>query len=293
MKKKFYLILLSILFVTVAEAQTPAEPVDTSWKIGGFLGITFSQVSLSNWATGGDNSISLGGNTKLYANYAKDKTEWATDLVMNYAMVRTEEDGTTKSDDRIDLNSKYGHKISDHWLVSALINFKSQFAAGYDASNDDSLISDLLSPGYFTAGVGMTWKPVEYFEVFMSPATAKLTFVENNYLSSIGAYGVDTGETMKTEFGAYLNFKFRKDIMKNVNLNSKLELFYNYSADATESAKGVDVNWDTYLDMKINDFLTASLNVLVVYDADVLAKTQVKEIFGIGLGYKFPKVVEK
>ena len=32
---------------------------DTSWKTGGFLGINFSQVSLNNWAQGGENSIAI------------------------------------------------------------------------------------------------------------------------------------------------------------------------------------------------------------------------------------------
>ena len=291
MKKLLYQLFILLLVSTPTFAQT--ADADTSWKMGGFIGITFNQVSLSNWVQGGENSMSLSGNAKLFANYAKDKTEWANDLIMNYAMVRTKTDGLTKSDDRIDLNSKYGHKLSDKWLLSLLFNFKSQFAPGYEYPNDTVLISDIFSPAYFTLGVGVTWKPVEYFEVFLSPATAKLTIVNNQPLADAGAYGVKPGENSRLEFGAYLNLKFKKEIVKNVTLTSKLELFDNYTDENPDNRSRIDVNWDSYLDMKINDFLTASLNVLVLYDADIIEKTQVKEMFGIGIGIKFPKEEKK
>jgi len=45
----------------------------------------------------------------------------------------------------------------------------------------------------------------------------------------LGAYGVDSGKTVRSEFGAYLNMKFKKDIMENITLTSKLELFNNYN----------------------------------------------------------------
>jgi hypothetical protein len=297
MKKAFYLFQLILLVNLHAFAQTPADSAaiaaaaDTSWKMGGFIGLNLSQVSLSNWAQGGENSFAVAASVKLYAYYAKNKTEWATDLVTNYSMVETKSDGVSKSDDRIDLNSKLGHKLSKNWLFSGLVNFKSQYAPGYDAVVDDSLTSDLFSPAYITVGLGFTWKPVEYFEVFLSPVTAKWTYVNSPYLSSLGAYGVDSGQHTLTEFGAYLNARFKKDIAKNITLTSKLELFNNYS-QKDEDVQGIDVNWDTYLDMKVNDFLTASINALVVYDATIIQKTQFKEIFGIGLGFKFPKVKE-
>ncbi len=43
---------------------------------GGTFGLTLSQVSLTNWAAGGVNSISVNGMTNLFANYKKDKLSW-------------------------------------------------------------------------------------------------------------------------------------------------------------------------------------------------------------------------
>ncbi len=288
MKKLNYLLISGLILLSnYSSAQTTPADQDTSWKKGGFIGVAFSQVNLSNWAQGGENSMSLAGNGIVFANYAKEKIEWANDLTLNYAVVRSGKD-YTKSDDRIELNSKLGKKLGESkWLFSFLMNFKTQLGPGYNYPNDSVKISDIFSPAYLTLSAGFTWKPVDYFEVMISPATGKFTFVNDPFLSDIGAYGVDTGKTFRSEFGAYLNLRFKKDIIKNVNLLSKLELFNNYSDKNKDNASKVDVFWDSYLNMKINDFLTASLNFLVIYDANVVEKTQLKEMFGVGLGYKF------
>lgn len=59
----------------------------------------------------------------------------------------------------------------------------------------------------------------------------------------------------------------------------------------------IDVNWDVLISMKINKFLSATLNTTLKYDNDVKtfedngekrgAKVQFKEILGIGVAYNF------
>jgi hypothetical protein len=282
--KKVFLLVLAIGICYTSNAQT--EP-DTSWKKGGFIGLNFNQVNLSQWAPGGENSISLAGNFNVFANYAKGITEWANTMDLAYAMVKSGSDGLRKNDDKIEINSKYGRKFSEKWLYSFLLNFKSQFAKGYKYPDDSTVISDFFSPAFITVALGATYKPVPYFEVFISPVTGKFTVVTNSDLSAIGAYGVDTGGTVRSELGAYLQMIFKKDIMENVTFSTKLELFNNYTDENKDNAKNIDVNWDCNLNMKINDFLTASIMTQVVYDSNIIERTQFKEMLGIGLGYKF------
>jgi hypothetical protein len=285
MKKVYLFFAITLLNVYGVFSQT--QVADTSWKKGGLIGINFNQASLSNWAQGGENSVAISSTAFLFANYAKNKTEWSNRLDLAYAMVQTGNDKLKKSDDKIEFNSKYGHKLSDKWLVSFLLNFKSQFADGYIYPDDSTIVSKFFSPAYLTLGIGFTYKPVNFFEVFISPATAKLTFVNDSYLSSIGAYGVDSGKTVRTEMGAYINMIFKKDIMENVTLASKLELFDNYTDKDAANAKKIDVNWDVLLNMKINSALSANINTQLIYDANVIERTQFKETLGIGLNYKF------
>ena len=98
---------------------------------------------------------------------------------------------------------------------------------------------------------------------------------------------------MRLECGALSKFTLKKTVVNNVDLTSTLDLFSSYS----ETFGNIDVNWDLMINMKVNEFLTASINTTLVYDDDVEyvnkdgvnkgVKVQFKEILGIGLSYKF------
>jgi len=86
-----------------------------------------------------------------------------------------------------------------------------------------------------------------------------------------------------------MNMKFKKDIMENITLTSKLELFNNYTDKDKNNAKKIDVNFENQINMKVNKYFTASILLVVVYDANVIERTQFKELIGVGFGYKFGK----
>jgi len=86
--------------------------------------------------------------------------------------------------------------------------------------------------------------------------------------------------------------------MENVNFQTKLELFSNYS----EEPDHIDVNWEVLIAMKVNKYISATISTQLLYDHDVdIAvdsnddgiidgagpRTQFKEVIGVGLSYKF------
>ena len=293
MKKLSFLVLFACMtiFVTAQEKQ------DTSyWKKGGMASITFSQTSLTNWSGGGDNAISTNALLDLFANFNKGKNSWENTMKLEYGLVKQGDQGVRKSIDKIDFTTKYGYKNGGHWYYSALLDFKTQFAKGYNYSNtegdDDVKVSNLLAPAYMTLSVGMDYKPNDIFSAYISPLTSKMTIVNDDDLSDAGAFGVDAGDKFRSEMGAFAKLAVNKDIMENVNFKSTLDLFTNYS----ESFGNVDVVWDVMINMKINSVLTATINTSLVYDDDVDyidgdenkgPKIQFKEIVGLGLAYKF------
>src|SRR5437870_2277848 len=100
--KKITLLSIVLAFATIQiKAQSTAAP-DTSWKTGGIIGITFNQVSLTNWAAGGDNSISLNSLFTGYANYKKGKWGWDNGILLAYGMVQIAKEDLRKNDDRIE-----------------------------------------------------------------------------------------------------------------------------------------------------------------------------------------------
>jgi hypothetical protein len=305
-KIKLLFILMFVAFA--ASSQTPTDtaltPVDTSWKKGGFISISFTQVSLSNWAAGGEDAYSGVALFNLFANYAKDKVSWENYIDLGYGVIKTEEAGVRKNEDKIDLGSKYGYKAFGNFYYSALLNFKSQFTPGYNYPDDSTVISRFAAPAYLIVSVGLDYKPSEFFSAFFSPITAKFTFVTDQTLADAGAYGVDSGKTIRTEFGAYFRAKFQKDLAPNFNLSTTLALFDNYTDKNEANRDNVDVTWETLMALKAGKFITVSLYTSLIYDDDIDIptyetiggvktvtgfgpKTQFKEVFGIGVSYKF------
>lgn len=288
--KTFYtsLLLFSLIITPVFSQTDTLSKLDTVkyWKKGGFAVLTFNQVNLDNWAAGGENALSATGILNLFANYKKGNVIWDNSLDLGYGLMRSDKQ-VRKNEDKIELSSKFGYKATGNFYYSFLFNYRTQFAAGYNYPNDSMVISKFNAPGYLSFSLGIDYKPVDYFSLFLSPATGKFTIVADKTLSDLGAYGVEPGKKIRPEFGANLTMKFQKDLIKNVNLVSKLILFNSYTDKVKENRKNIDVNWETMLNIKAGKFLTTSIMANLIYDQDVLAKTQFKEVLGVGLSYKF------
>lgn len=278
---------------------------DTVWRKGGLVALNFSQVALKNWAAGGQNSIAGNALVNYFSNYKKGSHVWDNNLDMAYGLVLQGKHATAiKSDDRIEFTSKYGKQASHHWYYSALFNFRSQFTKGYNYPNDSVVISKFLSPGYVLVGLGMDYKPNNTFSLFLSPATIRFVIVMDKMLSAQGAFGVDPGEKIKTEVGAFLKAILKKDLTPALNLQTSLDLFSNY----LDHPDNIDINWQTLFLLKVSKYISASLAFQVLYDFDtkitfykddgltvdhVGAGTQFKEALGIGFAYKFSGVTVK
>lgn len=293
-------------------------PVDTAkkmptkpWKISNSLAITFSQVSLSNWAAGGENSVSGNGTYAINANYKKGNNSWETAFEIAYGETRQGDAKSIKNDDRIQFATKYGRKASEKWNYTVLGSFKSQMLPGEDNPTDRNVVSDWMAPGYFGLSIGMDYKPTSKISIFISPLSAKLTVVNRQDLADLGSYGVKKaeydglgnkvkdGENMLQEAGAFIKAQGIFPIYKEkIALTSKLELYSNFIKDP----QNIDVLAENTLDAKINNWLTAKIFVLAFYDDNsktgkdtngdgkmdkYSAKIQVKEIFGLGIGVKW------
>lgn len=297
---------------TEAEETLKQQNADTldGWKTGGVFSINLTQVSLTNWSAGGQNSLSVNGLLSIFANLKKGNSTWDNSLDLGYGILYQDGSDVRKTDDKIDFTSKYGQKAFKNWYYAGLLNFKSQMTAGYNYPDDSTEISTFLAPAYVLVALGMDYKPSDAFTLFISPLTMKTTIVNDQTLANAGAFGVDPaeynnlgilisdGKTIRTEYGGYLRAQFKKDIMKNINLQTKLELFSNYE----ENPDHIDVNWETLIAMKVNKYISATISTQLIYDHDIdIAvdtngddiidksgpRTQFKEVLAVGISYKF------
>ena len=97
--------------VEITEAQQAAPKVEKPnyWANSLKTNIKFGQTSLSNWAAGGDQTVTLQAFVDGNANYKKNDLFWNNRLQLDYGFIyASSKPILQKSDDRIYLESKFG-----------------------------------------------------------------------------------------------------------------------------------------------------------------------------------------
>lgn len=317
MKKLFLTACFAVAAFFSLNAQIKVEEDTTvnGWKSGGFFSLSFNQVSLTNWAAGGESALSSTALASGFLKYRKNDTYFESVLDAGYGFITTQSQSLRKNEDKIELNSKFGKKAKGKFYYAGMLNFRTQFAPGYDFPNDSTVISRFMAPAYLSLALGMDYKPNDWFSAFLSPATGRATFVMEQTLADAGQFGVTgavyddlgnvitPGETLRMEFGAYLRARLQGDIAKGISIVSNLQLFNNYTDPVKEQRANIDVNWETIIMIKANKWLTTSLFTNLIYDHDIQIpvtrtvngvevegtgpRTQFKEVLGLGLSFKF------
>lgn len=258
-----------------------------------------TQVSLTNWAAGGFSSISGIAQFNGTANWKKGRRAWDNSMALAFGGQQVEDADPVKTDDRIELNSKFGYELNKAWYAAALAQFRTQFTEGFNA--EGQRISNLMSPGYLLGGVGFDYKPNDKLTVFMSPVTARLVIVTDKLLfgdstdPELRVYGVKNGSTTELELGGYIRFQYQTQLAENITFMTRGDIFSNYLRDP----QNIDVTWETLWTFKVNKWFAATLNTLLIYDHDTnLPKrdaegnayvgpgTQFKQTLGLGITVK-------
>lgn len=276
---KKLLVLAALLPIVISvgaqeeEDGKDSEVVNRNWTKGASFGFNVTNVGLSNWAGGGENSFAIAGLVKANANFKNGPVDWTNTFEAGFGVVRQGDVGDfRKSDDRLIAISKYSKKYSEtNWAYTALLDFRTQMTDGFrfyeDADGNDQrdVISKLMAPGYLNLSLGASYKPNDNFYAMFSPIAGKLTFVIDDDLSAIGAFGVDSGSVLRRELGATFSMKFKRNLAKNIDYETNFNMFQAYRSDAM-----VDIMWDNLLEMKVNDFISSTISTQMIYDEDVL-----------------------
>ena len=295
-------VLLSALAIMLFIASFAQDELPQGWSHKGNFGLNFGQSSFTNWAAGGQNTVNGQGIFNYEIHYLKDKFKW--DNTLNTALGYSYFDfkkKPIKTDDKIEFTSLATLKATEHLNYGVELAFRSQFAYGFDYTKDSTqYISKFLAPAYISLGLGIEWVPNPHFSLYFSPITGRITIVNDDYLASIGAFGVnelDKNDTVvhtnyakvRYEFGARAVAKFQYPLAKNIDFNSKLELFSNY----LKNPQYIDVDWQNMLVLKVNDWLNCNLSTHLIYDRDIPfydennvkiegSKVQFKEVLAVG-----------
>lgn len=195
----------------ITEAPEVAQEVvkPKYWTNSLKTNVNVGQTSLTNWAAGGDNTVSFAGFIDGNANYARNEMFWNNRLQLDYGFLyASSKPLLQKSTDRIYLESKWGYKAyKDVLFFSANYDFKSQFSTGYDYNTpatpdgyetleeieDKGLLKNLwkdarvlksgfLAPAYTNLALGIDYKPTKWLSVNFAPLTGGYVIVRDSDL---------------------------------------------------------------------------------------------------------------
>lgn len=207
--------------ITAAPEAEKKEEKPKYWDESLKTNIKFGQTSLTNWAAGGDNTVTLQAFIDGNANYKKNDLFWNNRLQLDYGFVyASSKPILQKSDDRIYFESKFGYKNAQmrNFSFSANYDFKSQFSTGYDYKTPDNLKdengndleggdlrqawrdarktkSGFLAPAYTNLALGIDLKPWKWLSLNIAPLTGGVVIVKDVDLRK--NYGMDLKEAYK------------------------------------------------------------------------------------------------
>lgn len=281
--KKTTFSLLFFFALIATNAQETATDTTKFWTKKGNISLLFNQSAYNKqWLGGGTSNVAGNFGLNYDFNYKKDDIVWDNKFILAYGLTKIKGDKkTAKTDDRLELNSLWGKKAKGQWYYSMFFNFKTQMDIGLD--KNDEKISHFFSPAYFQLGPGMLWKKSNNLSVNFSPATAKLIIVHPHFTQFRTSFGVLQGDSSRFEFGASISGHYKFNVMTNVSVENRLNLYSNY----LDNPQNVDIDYQMNVIMRINKYLSANVAVQTIYDDNSVQAVQVREVFGLGVNYGF------
>ena len=299
-----------------AQAYTDAEQVEkkpekkpTNWTTNLKTQINVGQTSLTNWAAGGDNTVSLQGFVDGNANWKLNEMFWNNRLQLDYGFLYTSSKPIfQKNSDRIYLESKWGYKAYKEVLYfSANYDFKSQFSNTYDyptpttkadgtafGENEKPIREDwiafkklksgFLAPAYTNLALGIDYKPFKWLSVNFAPVTGGFVIVKDEDLRASYSMplkkqyegkteGVPTDgsqyESSRFEFGAQMKIDAAVNINDNFKYSTQVVLFSDY----LDKPENLRVNWDNRFEWKLAKYFSLTFVTNLIYDDKVKIQT--------------------
>lgn len=278
------------------------------WKESLNTNIKFGQTQLTNWAAGGDNTVTMQAFVDANANYKRGDLFWNNRLQIDYGFVyASSKPILQKSDDRIYLESKFGYKNASmkNFSLSVNYDFKSQFSTGYDyltpatpegfekledVPNNElvqlwkdarNVKSGFLAPAYTNLAVGIDVKPASWLSLNIAPVTGGVVIVRDQSLRANYSMGLkkeweNVSEGVPTDGSQYRSARFefgaqiKTDIAVNVNDNFKYTSQLVLFSNYLDKPQNLRVNWDNRFEWKLAKYFSLTLTTNLIYDDKIM-----------------------
>ena len=295
MKKILILTLLFLSFNSFSNIRLDSVWTSpTSYYLSkGKITTLLNQSQYKNWIAGGVNNLSLTLILDYDFTLKNGDLEWINRIDGAYGLVKNQDEDIKKNEDRLELYSLLALKNKGRWSYSAVFNLKSQWSNGYEYAPlpngviDRTLTTKFLSPAYSQVGLGMFYKRDDNFWFNYALLSARYIMVNTVFTESLldgeNYFGVEKGKSGRFEAGGIISAYYKKEIMKNMHMENKLNLFQNYLEDPLN----IDVDYTLSLEFTINQFFSTNILVQILYDDNAIPEIQLKEVFGVSFNVNF------
>lgn len=255
------------------------------WRFSGVEYLQLQQTGQFNWQTGGESKLVFLNDLRLKLNYTNKKVEWESYGISKMGILFNDDKEVEINNDQLELNTKYGYKAAKKWFYSVNANLKTQLF--YDSNkHDDGTVtynSGFLSPGYFTAGIGMDYKPHANLSILLAPITSKLTFVLDTININPLEYNIKPGNRVIRQVGFNIVANYKIPFSNLTSLANRVEIFKDY----IEKYNSWYFYMENIFDMRINKYLVLRVDFQWKYSEIESNKIQFLENVLIGFTYNF------
>ncbi len=276
MKKFILMFLITFLYTSLfAQDEKPKE----GWETSGVAAFNISQVALSNWTQGGDNSLAFNIVGNFAANYYDNPWQFKNSLKISFGKTKIGNQELRTADNEIYLEDILSYSVG--WVVDPYISdiFRTVLAKGYDYESSPFVqTAAFLDPGYLQQGFGFIYQTIPNWHFKLGLGT------KETITSQFTSYSDDPEtadvETFKFETGIETGIKGEAKLQENILFTTDLGMF-----SAFDNLSVWDVRWDNTLTAKFSEIFNVNFNFQLLYDTDQTLKTQIKEALQIGLTY--------
>jgi hypothetical protein len=259
----------------IEKLQKNYNKLRRGWNLGLVSSFTLTQTSYNKWASGGSNVLLWATGMEGSAIYDTLHWNWANETNLLFGNSKQNGKAARKTDDVIDIESVITYKRGAYLNPYFSLNFRTQMMPGYKYDkNSKTEISNFMDPGYLTNGLGVGYAPKKTFRTRVGLAS-RAVFTNKHRRFANGK---------KTQFSSGLQWvtHTERTFMKKFRIKSRLNLFSPF-----EDLRYSNITWDTSVQASVTKYIVVNLHTLLLLDKKASPYTQLKEVLGIGLSYRF------
>ncbi|MDE7387209.1 MAG: DUF3078 domain-containing protein [Muribaculaceae bacterium] len=253
--------------------------------------LQFSQAYNSpNWYQGGNNNLNLIANFiwNVKLNPVYHPNMMFENTVQYKLALNSAPDDTLRnysiSEDRFQINTKFGLKAAHNWYYSVNMQFKTQLLQNHPTNSRSTTVA-FFSPGELNLGLGMTYNYTTpnkkaTFNISIDPLSYNMIAYTNDRVTTY------PGHKTTSQYGSNIEAKMTWKPTYNITYTTRLYTFTNYSY--------LQGDWENTISFAINRFLTTQIYIHLRYDSSTAKREdtkwhywQLKEILSFGFAYKF------